>query len=75
MAFLNEIGLERLWSHIIAKLGVKVDKENGKGLSTNDYTDEEKEKLSNVQTQVDEVEEKISTAAYIDTEESVTISN
>lgn len=46
MAFLNEQGLTRLWSHILAKLGAKVDKISGKGLSTNDYTDEEKEKVS-----------------------------
>ena len=48
MAFLNEQGLERLWTHITAKLGNKVDKESGKGLSTNDYTDEEKNKLASV---------------------------
>lgn len=46
MAFLNETGLERLWTHIVAKLGTKVDKVSGKGLSTNDYTDEDKEKLN-----------------------------
>ena len=28
----------------------KVDKVDGKGLSTNDYTDEEKEKLNNIST-------------------------
>lgn len=48
MAFLNETGLERLWTHILAKLGTKVDKVSGKGLSTNDYTDEDKEKLTNM---------------------------
>jgi|GEM_PF-5271199 len=31
-------------------LGGKVDKENGKGLSTNDYTDDEKTKLSGIAT-------------------------
>lgn len=46
MAFLNERGVERLWSHIISKLGSKVDKIDGKDLSTNDYTDEEKNKLT-----------------------------
>ena len=48
MAFLNEQGLERLWAHIVSKLGEKVDKAEGKGLSTNDYTNEDKEKLANV---------------------------
>lgn len=45
MAFLNETGLERLWAHILAKVGAKVDKVDGKGLSTNDYTDEDKNKI------------------------------
>lgn len=48
MAFLNEKGLERLWTHITTKLGTKVDKVGGKGLSTNDYTDEEKNKLAGI---------------------------
>lgn len=46
MAFLNETGLERLWTHITAKLGNKVDKVDGKVLSTNDYTTEDKNKLT-----------------------------
>ena len=48
MTFLNEQGLERLWTHIVAKIGTKVDKVSGKGLSTNDYTDEEKNKLASI---------------------------
>lgn len=48
MAILNERGLERLWSHIIAKLGGKVDKEEGMGLSSNDFTAEEKNKLAGI---------------------------
>lgn len=48
MAFLDKTGVERLWAHIISKLGEKVDMVEGKGLSTNDYTDEEKEKLANL---------------------------
>lgn len=48
MGFLNEKGLERLWSHITARLGAKVDKISGKGLSANDYTDEEKTKLAGI---------------------------
>ena len=36
----------------------KVDKVDGKGLSTNDYTDEEKEKLNSIETiTLDELEE------------------
>lgn len=48
MAFLDKTGLERLWYQIAAKLGTKVDAEDGKGLSTNDYTTAEKEKLSGI---------------------------
>ena len=48
MAFLNKTGVERLWMHIISKLGNKVDKVEGKGLSTNDFTDEDKERLNNL---------------------------
>lgn len=57
MAFLNEQGLERLWAHIIAKLGAKVDKISGKGLSTNDYTDEDKNKLADVDASVSKLNE------------------
>lgn len=46
MAFLNNAGVERLWAHILLKLNRKVDKVEGKGLSTEDFTTEEKEKLA-----------------------------
>ena len=52
MAFLDKTGLERLWLHISSKLGNKVDKIEGKVLSTNDYTTEEKEQLSALGTLV-----------------------
>ena len=42
MAFLDENGVSRLWTRVLSKLGSKVDKVDGKGLSTNDYTTEEK---------------------------------
>lgn len=45
MPVLDTKGLERLWSHIVLKLQNKVDVESGKGLSTNDYTTTEKNKL------------------------------
>lgn len=48
MAFLNKAGLERLWAHIILKLNHKVDKIDGKSLSTNDFTNEDKEKLNSI---------------------------
>lgn len=46
MRFLNEEGLQRLWGHIGDALGKKVDKIEGKDLSTEDFTAEEKEKLA-----------------------------
>ena len=47
MAFLDKSGLQRLWTHILNKLSGKVDKIDGMGLSSNDFTAEEKERLSN----------------------------
>lgn len=49
MSFLDKIGVTRLWQHILLKLNEKVDKVDGKGLSTNDYTTEEKEKLTGIE--------------------------
>ena len=46
--FLDLEGLERLWSQILLKLGGKVDKVDGKELSTNDFTNEYKNKLDNI---------------------------
>lgn len=48
MAVLNKTGLERLWLHIVSNLNKKVDKVEGKGLSTNDYTTAEKTKLAGI---------------------------
>lgn len=48
MDFLETVGLERLWMHIVSRLEMKVDKIDGKGLSSNDYTTAEKEKLSGI---------------------------
>lgn len=45
---LDKTGLTRLWQHIVARLGTKVDKVEGKGLSTNDYTTAEKDKLAGI---------------------------
>lgn len=59
MAFLNEQGLQRLWQHIVTKLSNKVDSEDGKGLSTNDFTNEDKEKL--------EALNDVATTEYVDT--------
>lgn len=50
MAFLNQTGLEHLWAKIVSRLSGKVDKVDGKGLSTNDYTTDEKNKLAGIAT-------------------------
>ena len=50
MAFLDETGLAHFWNQILARLNKFVPAETGKGLSSNDYTTEEKEKLAGVET-------------------------
>lgn len=61
MAFLNETGLQQVWSKIKTKVSsiedaidyineIKVDKVDGKDLSTNDYTTNEKNKLAGIAT-------------------------
>lgn len=45
MSFLNKTGLARLWANILALVNSKVDKVEGKGLSTNDFTNTYKDKL------------------------------
>ena len=39
-----------IWAKVKSALGGKVDKERGKGLSTNDFTNEDKEKVNNIST-------------------------
>lgn len=46
--YLGSTSLALLWEKIKNKLNLKVDKVDGKGLSTNDYTTDEKTKLANV---------------------------
>ena len=48
MKYLDQNGLLYLWQKLKTLLGGKVDKVEGKGLSTNDYTTEEKNKLSGI---------------------------
>lgn len=49
MAFLDDIGLGQLWGKITSRLNNKVDKVSGKGLSTNDYTNDDKAKLDGIE--------------------------
>lgn len=49
MAFLDESGLQRFWENIVSKFVRKVD---GKDLSSNDYTDADKEKLDSLSKEV-----------------------
>ena len=44
--YLDANGLLYVWEKVKGQLGGKVDKVSGKGLSANDYTDEEKRKLA-----------------------------
>ena len=47
--FLDDTGLVQLWGKITGKLATKVDVVAGKQLSTEDYTTEEKTKLSGIE--------------------------
>lgn len=47
--YLDENGLLYFWGKLKTLLGAKVDKVSGKGLSTNDYTTEEKTKLAAIE--------------------------
>ena len=38
----------KIWGKVKSAMSGKVDKIHGKGLSTNDYTTEDKEKLNNI---------------------------
>ena len=38
----------KVWGKVKSAMSCKVDKVHGKGLSTNDYTAEDKEKLDNI---------------------------
>ena len=48
---LDKTGLTRFWQHIVASLGTKVDRIEGKGRSSNDFTTEEKNKLAAIENE------------------------
>ena len=50
MSYLDKGGLQHLYGKLLARLNDKVDKVTGKGLSTNDYTTTEKNKLAGIET-------------------------
>ena len=56
MGVLKNGGLEHLWAQIISKLNTKVDKVDGKGLSTNDYTTEDKNKVLSSANSISQLE-------------------
>ena len=43
-----ETDYDKVWGKVKSVMGGKVDKVKGKGLSTNDYTEEDKQKLENI---------------------------
>lgn len=49
-SYLDKTGLALVWAKIKELVNGKVDKVDGKGLSTNDYTSNEKTKLSGIAT-------------------------
>ena len=46
----NDTGIKHIWDKVTAALSGKVDKVSGKGLSTNDYTTTEKDKLAGIES-------------------------
>ena len=52
MKFLDKTGLSLVWNKITEKLNLKVDKVDGKQLSTEDYTTAEKTKLSGIDSEL-----------------------
>lgn len=48
--YLDQNGLLYFWTKLKTLIGGKVDKVDGKGLSTNDYTTDEKTKLAGIET-------------------------
>ena len=62
--YLDTNGLLYVWSKIKALLSGKVDKAEGKGLSTNDYTNEEKAKLGALEFATDAEVDAALTAAF-----------
>lgn len=60
MAFLNDPGLQALWQNVVARLNNLVEAVPGKGLSTNDYTDEDKIKVENAVTGIGNLNNQIS---------------
>lgn len=64
MGVLNTNGVKRLWEHILQELEIKVDKELNKTLTTNDYTNEEKDKVDYAYTHVKDIQENIALALY-----------
>lgn len=47
---IDDNGLKKVWDMAMDELDLKVDKEAGKGLSTNDYTTTEKNKLAGIES-------------------------
>lgn len=45
---IDDNGLKKVWDMVMDRLGLKVDKEAGKGLSTNDYDNTAKNKVDNL---------------------------
>ena len=55
----DEMDFGKVWGKVKSAMSCKVDKVHGKGLSSNDYTTEDKEKVNNLSSitnnQIDEL--------------------
>lgn len=71
MKFLDDSGLLYFWQKIKEKLSGKVDKVEGKGLSTNDYTDADKAKVNKIVTNGDGKKFLANNGTYVEPEGAV----
>ena len=71
MKFLDDSGLLYFWQKIKEKLSGKVDKVEGKGLSTNDYTNTDKAKVDKIVTNGDGKKFLANNGTYIEPEGAV----
>lgn len=71
MKFLDDSGLLYFWQKIKEKLSGKVDKVEGKGLSTNDYTNTDKAKVDKIVTNGDGKKFLANDGTYIEPEGAV----
>lgn len=72
MGYLDKSNLRLLWAQINNRLFSKVDAVDGKGLSSNDYTDEDKEKVGSIDSFASDLQATVSYNTQTPSEEEKT---